>query len=402
MIGNNQRIKHLQRQCPVCDNIEGEILHNQRFHMPENHILPSEYDVVYCKNCGFVFADTIADQNTYNIFYQDMSKYEDVNTASGGGDKTYDSLRLIETAADLQKLIPSKDSSIIDIGCGNGGLLLELKKLGYTNLSGLDPSPVCVKNIQDKGIEAHLGGIINGESSLSKKYDVVIFSHVFEHLVDLKTAVHNIYNLLTTNGLVYVETPDASRYHEFYVVPFYYFDTEHINHFCSVSLINLFANQGFDFVYTQQKTFKVSETFDYPAVFCCFKKNEAKISSGVTNTELVKNSVSNYVLRSNKEGSLPEVENLAKSKTPVIVFGAGNFTLRLLETTVLGNCNVIAFIDNDSKKHGNIIKGVRVYSKDFLLTNDAIIIICSSLFSLEIEEEIRSMKIKNKVIKINE
>ncbi|XP_076812359.1 EEF1A lysine methyltransferase 2-like isoform X3 [Clavelina lepadiformis] len=41
--------------------------------------------------------------------------------------------------------ILSKESTIIDIGCGNGLLLLELAKLGYTNLCGVDYSKGALK-----------------------------------------------------------------------------------------------------------------------------------------------------------------------------------------------------------------------------------------------------------------
>ena len=75
--------------------------------------------------------------------------------------------------------------------------------------------------------------------------------------------------------------------------------------------------------------------------------------------------------------------------------------MRLLETTELGKCNIIAFIDNDSKKQGSIIKGVKVYEKDFLISNEALIIICSALFSSEIEKDIKLMNIKNQILKLS-
>ncbi|NVN95423.1 MAG: methyltransferase domain-containing protein [Bacteroidetes bacterium] len=400
MIGSKTKIKNLLRSCPICDNTDGEILHNQRFFLPENHILPSNYDVVCCNTCGFVFADTSANQKTYNIFYQEMSKYEDVKTASGGGDKTYDLSRLKETAEDIENLIPSKNSSILDIGCGNGGLLMELKKLGFTNLTGLDPSPVCVNNILNKGIEAKLGGIFN-ISTLNKKYDFIIFSHVFEHLVDIQSAVKNISELLSQDGLVYIETPDASLYYEFYVAPFHYFDIEHINHFCSVSLINIFSKFDYNCKKSEQKKIQVSETVEYPAVYCCFTKSDINSFSTYKINDNLKKNILKYILRSNNELIFPELIDYVNNKTPVIVFGAGSFTLSLIENTILGKCNIIAFIDNDSKKQGNIINGICVYGKEFLYKSDAVIIICSALFSFEIEQEIKSMCIKNRILKIN-
>lgn len=80
-------MKHLLRPCPICDNLSGNILHKQIFSLQKNSILPNEYDVVSCSKCGFVFADTSANQNKYSEYYLSFSKYEDKNSiaASGGG-----------------------------------------------------------------------------------------------------------------------------------------------------------------------------------------------------------------------------------------------------------------------------------------------------------------------------
>ena len=51
--------------------------------------------------------------------------------------------------------------------------------------------------------------------------------------------------LLNPNGIIYIEVPDANRYSNYYVVPFYYFDCEHINHFDINSLKNLFEDNEF-------------------------------------------------------------------------------------------------------------------------------------------------------------
>lgn len=78
--------KNVLRPCPICSNGVGEVLHNQRFRLPEKqHFLPEAYDIVVCLKCGFVYADTSASQGDYDRYYQDFSKYEDKDTAVGGG-----------------------------------------------------------------------------------------------------------------------------------------------------------------------------------------------------------------------------------------------------------------------------------------------------------------------------
>jgi SAM-dependent methyltransferase len=391
-MGINKTLKNLLRICPICGNIEGEKLHTQKFFLPENHILPKEYDVVCCTYCNFIFADTSAKQEEYNKYYQLMSKYEDKSTASGGGDKLYDAERLKQTAIDIDSIIKNKNTSILDIGCGNGGLLSELRKLGYNNITGLDPSPTCVQNMIDQGINGICGGLFDDNFKNQKfdnKYDLVILTHVFEHIYDLKNAVRNISSYLNDNGIVYIETPDASRYNDFFVSPYYYFDTEHINHFDEVFLSKLFTLEHFDLISFSKKDMPVSDNSLYPAVYAFFKKN---------NSRSYQEKIVKYIKTSGEKSYYPEIEELSKSKEKIVVFGAGNYTFRMLENTSLKYCNIVNFIDNDSNKHGKLINGIKVSSPDILKNIPYTIVICSALFSDEIIKQIKDLKINNKCI----
>ena len=52
----------LDRSCPICEGGTLDGLHTQRFVLPENHPLRNGYEVVACHGCGFVFANTPANQ----------------------------------------------------------------------------------------------------------------------------------------------------------------------------------------------------------------------------------------------------------------------------------------------------------------------------------------------------
>ena len=40
---NSRTMKQLFRPCPICDSLNGEVLHKQLFLLPSNSILPNEY-----------------------------------------------------------------------------------------------------------------------------------------------------------------------------------------------------------------------------------------------------------------------------------------------------------------------------------------------------------------------
>lgn len=137
MIFKSIYMKHLLRSCPICNNLQGELLHKQLFVLPSNSPLPSEYEIVTCINCGFVFADTPANQTIYNNYYTQLSKYEDLKIASGGGVEKFDYDRLMLTASTINRVLPQYSACILDMGCANGGLLKTLKQMGYTNIMGI-------------------------------------------------------------------------------------------------------------------------------------------------------------------------------------------------------------------------------------------------------------------------
>jgi len=386
-------IKKLVRKCPICFNKSGQILHHQFFAIPENYPLPEEYDVVCCQKCGFVYADTPARQRDYNKFYQEFSKYE-----FSGATKT-------TTKWNLSKLTPisnrleNKNASILDIGCANGELLTEFKKLGYKNLNGLDPSRKCVENVQE-GINAFEGELFTIRSAIPRqKFDCIILSHVLEHICDLQVAADNIVGKLNENGILYIEVPDASRYTKYYLVPFHYFDCEHINHFDENSLNNLFLQKNLDLVEFAKKESHVSNKL-YPAVYTLYqKRTPKKPPERIAPSFKVRDSIVSYIKKSRRQDKWPKIDRIAKSQQEIAIWGAGSYTMRLINNTSLGKCKIAFFIDKDDKKQGMKIKGVPIFcSPDRLKSFNGVIVICAALYSDEILKEIEKMGLNNEII----
>ena len=63
------------RACPICAARESAILHRQRF-APLPGALLDGYDVVACRNCGFVYANGLPAADEFARYYTEASKYE--------------------------------------------------------------------------------------------------------------------------------------------------------------------------------------------------------------------------------------------------------------------------------------------------------------------------------------
>ena len=386
------------RDCEICRNEEVEILHKQIFGKIKESPIEAEYQIVCCNQCGFVYADTASTQEDYDQYYAYMSKYQNQDS-SGSGTSEFDYERINQGVNRITKFLKSKEAKILDMGCANGGVLQELYRRGYSHLLGIDPSIVCVHNTLHKGIEAIRSDIFSYKPI--EKFDCIIFSHVLEHIRDLKRAVQDLTEWLKDDGILYIEVPNAGRYAEQYIVPYYYFDCEHINHFDKISLCNLLDE--YEGVAIEEKDQHVSAGIEYPILAAVFKKRLSNCGEYVK-SHLACDSIKSYLDLSMKDHRLEIISQLYLSKKAIIVWGAGQYTLRLLGTTDLKECNIIAFIDNDENKQGKSLNGIPIFPKgkieELCQQQKVIIIIASALAASSIKQEIQALEIKQEIIEL--
>lgn len=397
----NMRVKvNSIRTCPVCGDVEAQLVRNQRFVLPEGHPLSDGYDVLCCARCGFCFADTTVSQADYDAFYARQSIYGG-SVSSGGGESLCDAARLRQTAEDIASHV-AKDARILDMGCANGGLLSAFKAMGYENLCGIDPAPACAVNTtQRHGIEAHPGTLFEPPPGIEPA-DCVVLSHVLEHVQDLTAALEGLGRLLSPDGTLYVEVPDATRYVDYVVAPFQDFNTEHINHFSPRSLRNLLARNGYACVTSGQKDFESAPGMPYPAIFGFFRRS-GDVPPLERDEELPKR-IHAYVERS--QTFLDEIDRRLQAVLPasgeVIVFGTGQLAMKLLAESVLGQAAIAAFADSNPVNHGRTLRGVPVLAPEQIRALPHPIVITSTLHHEAIATMIRDrLGMTNPIIRLS-
>ena len=350
-----------QRNCPVCGSTECVSLHEQQFILPEGHPLTDGYAVVSCQTCGMVYADTSVTQAQFDEFYERCSKYEDQQTGTGGGGTTWDQQRLRDTAGEIAKNF-GLTARVLDVGCANGGLLGELRRSGFIHLCGVDPSTACVRNTTALGLESRQGNLTSLPEDLGK-FDCVILSHVLEHVWDLRPSLEAVTNVLAGGGSVYAEVPDAARYLEFIVAPFQDFNTEHINHFSAACLTTLFGRFGYEQTSGGRKEIASSADSLTPAIFGFYRKSKTSPAPVKKDSDL-RAAIQLYISRSRR--LMDEIDThltqALEGNSPVLVWGTGQLTMKLLLETALRNHTIAAFVDGNPINHGKVLRGVRVLS----------------------------------------
>ena len=392
------------RPCPICASVQVDLLVPVKFVLPDDHPLAAGYDVVACGQCGFAYADTAVTQADYDLFYARHSKYEDDKLSTGGGGNSVDAERLNQTAAFLAERIPDRAARILDIGCANGGMLGSLKAAGFTALCGLDPSPACAANTRDLGVDAFAGSLFAIPPEAGQ-FDVVLLSHVLEHVQDLAGALSQIRSVLRPGGMLYLEVPDATRYAEFLAAPYQEFNTEHINHFSVVALQNLLSRSGFAITEAGRKTIPSPPAALYPAAFALARLTEQAGDAAPQRDVQTRPAIEEYCALSAQimEGIDARLRRLRESHPRIVVWSVGQLTLKLLAQTALAEFEIAAFIDGNPIHHGERVLGVTVEPPDRLHEHPEPVVIASILHEIVIARTIRErLRLPNEIVFLRE
>ncbi|MEH2264241.1 class I SAM-dependent methyltransferase [Nostoc sp.] len=392
-------IKNIKRNCPICNSQNNKFLFRQKFSPLSEGSLLTGYDVIVCENCGFGFAENIPEQTEFDIYYQQMSKYEYQD--SGGKESEFDLMRFQTYVKIIKPYLLSTQSSILDLGCATGRLLSLFKESGYKNVKGLDPSPVCSE------LAAKLYKIVVQTGNLwdieipEKPFNCIILSGVLEHIRDLDRALSRLTNILSDDGIVFIDVPNASKFSMYQDAPFQQFSMEHINFFSPFSLSNLMKNFGFLELLSVKENYLQSPNTICPSVSSIYKKIDNVNPVSIVKDELTEIDLSNYINQSKKnEERIHEVINDIVNKTsPILVWGTGTHTLRLMETSRLSQAKISAFIDSNHRYQGKNLFDIPIISPDDIKNKYEPILISSRVFQESIKIQIRDiLKLENNLI----
>jgi len=95
------------------------------------------------------------------------------------------------------------NSKILDVGCGYGEFLYNLNRLNFKQLVGIDPylkNETHSKNLNILKKDIH-------QLPDDQKFDVILYSHSFEHMEDQRETLKKTYGLLSHNGYCIISMP---------------------------------------------------------------------------------------------------------------------------------------------------------------------------------------------------
>jgi len=352
----------LNRPCPICENRTGLLLDNLHFEVFDNLPIASDFPIAICDKCGLGYYDTPSRQTDFNRYYQGNAYYYTAESTGSGGTTREDTRRFEAIVNRLKPYISQSDAAIFDIGCAKGGLLKVLAEHGYSHLHGVDMLPACVEHIKHVlGLSAEIGSAL--ELPFSKvSADVLIYSQIIEHVIDLHSLVIAAHEKLNHHGILYIEVPDASRYTEYATLPYQYLYLEHVNHFNKAQLINLFGKGGFSLLDAGVFCME-TEYARWPSLWAVFGKSETEMPKFDSNLE---HSLRSYLNWSAHHSTLDMFAQLAQARTPLWVWGISQYAMLLLGQSLLGKSAICGLVDQDPYKQTKSVMGLPIQSPEVL------------------------------------
>jgi len=288
---------------------------------------------------------------------------------------------------------------LLDMGCANGALLGHLRRRGFENALGVDPSPRSADvAAAAHGVRVEVGTFASLPAGLGT-FDCICLTGVLEHVWDIDTAMAAIRELLRPDGIVYVDVPDAPRYLDPYIAPFEDFSTEHVNHSSGATLATLANRFGMASMWAEH-----SETDLVPGQPCAVVttawRHGPDSSNAVRRDEQLSASLHAFAARSTTE--MAELDRNLREQLAdhdsFAVWGVGEFTMKLLALPALASRRLAVLIDGNPARHGLRFGDVRVGPPTQLANANTPIVIGSLLSGQSIRRAIEASGWPNPVI----
>jgi 2-polyprenyl-3-methyl-5-hydroxy-6-metoxy-1,4-benzoquinol methylase len=161
----------------------------------------------------------------------------------------------IHSRPELHAFIPKPVKTALDVGCGSGNFGHTLKELYNCEVWGIEPNKEAAIEAGKK-IDKSINSIFtdNMPELTGKKFDIIFFNDVLEHLADPENALIACKKLLTKNGHIVASIPNVRwypvilsllRYKDFKYELSGVMDKTHLRFFTLKSIHRLFEDSGY-------------------------------------------------------------------------------------------------------------------------------------------------------------
>jgi SAM-dependent methyltransferase len=205
-----------------------------------------DYALWACRQCRLEFLEPPPDDSALAAIYSDRYFLGEQNEEAAGRRSKMKSATAALCINELAALGRPETTELLEIGCGQGELLLEARNRGF-RVSGLEVSPHAATVANRRlGTEAVRVGSINAVALPAEHFGVVVAVDVIEHVRDPKGFLTRIQELLEPGGAVLLITPSLDSWtRRFLRHHWMEYKVEHLFYFSAASMRLLLEQCGF-------------------------------------------------------------------------------------------------------------------------------------------------------------
>lgn len=205
---------------------------------------------VICKDCGLIQTNPRMNQKSYNEFYN--TEYRKLYVGSSLPTESFFKEQYYRGESIYQYLeqklgFEIANLNIIEVGVGAGGILQYFKEK-QNNVYGCDLGSEYTHFGKEKyGLNLHIGSV--HELDIDFTPDIVIYSHVLEHILNPIEELTKLKSICGPNTYLYIEVPGVKNLKNSYNQDFLkYLQNAHVYHFTLTTLRNVLECAGYEFV----------------------------------------------------------------------------------------------------------------------------------------------------------
>lgn len=206
------------------------------------------FSQVLCRCCGVIRSGKAFHPDVIGEFYEVeyRSLYSGSKTAGRAffDDQYQTGLRFGRTF--LAKIPADRRGSVLEIGCGAGGILKALEDSGWGPVTGVDLGGDYLEFGRNAGLNLLRGDYRSLIPAGSQQ--LVVLSHVLEHLPDPLQALRDVKALIRPGGYLLIEVPGILNLHRSYAFVSHYFQGAHIYNFSLDHVAFMLRACGFEVV----------------------------------------------------------------------------------------------------------------------------------------------------------
>jgi len=248
---NESKQNHLEIYCPICDKstIYNEIFVN----------ISDDLKLVFCSNCNMVIRHPNLDEKELNRYYEGYN----LRNYNNDLNKTFHVMEKVSKFRFdyIKSILGQIPKNVFEIGPGTGTLMSIFNEQGG-DVVGLEADDVAAEWMKKEKNLSIITGTFEAFvkkddfEKMKGKYDLVVVSHVLEHIPKPNELLKRVRELLVPNmGFLYIEVPNLFKPYSDNFIWQKHYDVSHVHYYAPDYLAHIVGRAGFEAISVSEDMF---------------------------------------------------------------------------------------------------------------------------------------------------